>query len=407
MDLRMYQVGLRSKFIVPIGAVIFATVLSASAYLSSAFHEKTLLNQLRDSEATEEAVRVELAKTESQEAATQAEVALLKEREANGLLTSREREDAELRIIDLQQSNRPSLYALKEQLEHDSANSQRISGVLADLRSGSTVTIAVVTITSLVVITIALVLGYLRPSDRATKTAPPQAPSSLSDVASDIRRLIAEQIEAHAGFDKNELLSNLRATVTADLAGELQARFKSEALESLAFSLMREMYKSDFERLFDQIALLRKRGNLNLAIGVAITLLAAGILIWATYGANSGFAKLTDVLSYYIPRVSTIAFIEVFAFFFLRLYKSTLAEEKFYQNELTARTARQVALEAALKSQVPGPLAAVITNLSLVDQNKGTTPTGAEAQPSEPMDLGKLLEGVAKIVSAVASKSQA
>jgi hypothetical protein len=41
----------------------------------------------------------------------------------------------------------------------------------------------------------------------------------------------------------------------------------------------------------------------------------------------------------------------VFAFFFLRLYKTTLAEEKFYQNELTSRTARQTALEAALLSK--------------------------------------------------------
>ena len=118
------------------------------------------------------------------------------------------------------------------------------------------------------------------------------------------------------------------------------------------------------------------------------------------------FGKATEVLSYYIPRISTIAFIEVFAFFFLRLYKATIAEEKFYQNELTSRTARQTALEAALRFKEIGPTATVIANLSIVDPNKNAALPAAEAKSPDLRELGNLLEGAAKIISAAASKGK-
>jgi hypothetical protein len=259
----------------------------------------------------------------------------------------------------------------------------------------------------LVGLTITFVLVYLRPSERSL-VSPSMAPASyLSEELADVRKLIATEREARAGFDKGELLSSLRSSVAGELAGELQARFRSEAQESVFSSLMRDIYKSDCERLFDQIALLRKRGNVNLALGVSITLFAAGVLVWALPPVNSEFGKTTEMLSYYIPRISTIAFIEVFAFFFLRLYKATLAEEKFYQNELTSRTARQTALEAAFRFKEPGPMATVIGNLSLVDQNKIFPSPTSESQSPDIKDLGKLLEGVAKVISATASKASA
>jgi hypothetical protein len=256
-----------------------------------------------------------------------------------------------------------------------------------------------------IVLTIIFVLRYLRTSEYISVSMDTVPTNNLSEELADMRKLIAIERETRAGFNKDELLSSLRSSVAGDLAEELQVRLKSEAKEIVFSSLMREMYKSDCDRLFAQIALLRKRGNLNLALGVAITLLAAGVLVWALPPTNSAFGKTTEVLSYYIPRISTIAFIEVFAFFFLRLYKATLAEEKFYQNELTSRTARQTALEAAFRFKEPGPMATVIGNLSLVDQNKSFQSTISEAQSPDIRELGKLLEGVAKVISAVASKA--
>jgi hypothetical protein len=207
-------------------------------------------------------------------------------------------------------------------------------------------------VTLMVALTITFVLGYLRPSERsfAWHVVAPNI-NKLSEELADLRKLVAAEREAGAGFDKDELLSSLRSSVAGDLAQELMVRFRADAQENLFSFTVREMYGSDCERLFAQIALLRKRGNLNLALGVAITLLASGVLVWTLPPASSALGKTTEVLSYYIPRISTIAFIEVFAFFFLRLYKTTLAEEKFYQNELTSRTARQTALEAALLSK--------------------------------------------------------
>jgi hypothetical protein len=73
------------------------------------------------------------------------------------------------------------------------------------------------------------------------------------------------------------------------------------------------------------------------------------------------FTNVTQILAHYIPRVSTVIFIEVFSFFFLRLYKATLAESKFYQIELLELTSLDVALQAAIKLDDPKTVAAVIS----------------------------------------------
>ena len=73
-----------------------------------------------------------------------------------------------------------------------------------------------------------------------------------------------------------------------------------------------------------------------------------GSLAYVVLSAPKDYATSTAVLGYFLPRISFVIFIEVFSFFFLRLYKANLSDVKFYQNELTNADARLVALEATL-----------------------------------------------------------
>jgi hypothetical protein len=50
----------------------------------------------------------------------------------------------------------------------------------------------------------------------------------------------------------------------------------------------------------------------------------------------------------FLPRLSIVLIIEVFSYFFLRLYKSSLAEIKYFQNEATNIEHNFVDLEAAI-----------------------------------------------------------
>jgi len=139
----------------------------------------------------------------------------------------------------------------------------------------------------LLALTITLVLEYLRPSEGTPEPTSIDPTNKFSEELANLRKLITAEWKTRAGFDKEELLSSLRSSVAEDLADELEVRFKPEAKEHVFSLLIKKMYRSDCDRLSAQISLIRRRGNLNLALGIAITLFAAGVLVWALPPANS------------------------------------------------------------------------------------------------------------------------
>lgn len=97
-------------------------------------------------------------------------------------------------------------------------------------------------------------------------------------------------------------------------------------------------------RLRTEIELLSKRANIYIVFGSAMTL-AAGVVLYLTVQDVLGLysagdlamrAEVTavDMLSM-ATRFSVVIFIEVFAFYYLRLYKGLGEDIRFYQNEIT------------------------------------------------------------------------
>lgn len=255
--------------------------------------------------------------------------------------------------------------------------------------------------------TIPLFLRYLRSPDRSEASLSSQATMETAKKLRELEQFVLRDRTAEAGVDTVALTADLQSSITAKLADELQQRFSAETKEGIHVSLMRDMYRSDHVRLLDQISVLRKRGNLNLSIGVATTLLAAGTLLLTVSSVTGSLTDTRGLLSYYVPRISTVIFVEVFSFFFLRLYKATLAEEKYYQNEITSRTARQTALEAALNSIDATIMSKLIENLALVDHNKSHTSAIEPDVHPDLKDIGRLVESAAKVISAAAQKTHA
>ncbi len=57
--------------------------------------------------------------------------------------------------------------------------------------------------------------------------------------------------------------------------------------------------------------------------------------------------EVISFLIHFIPRLTFVLLIELFAYFFLKLYKSSLSEIKYFQNEITNIEAKHLALRAA------------------------------------------------------------
>jgi len=116
-------------------------------------------------------------------------------------------------------------------------------------------------------------------------------------------------------------------------------------VEAVRVAEIRASFETSHQRLKSELASLSRRSNLNLVIGVVTSSLAVALLAYMVLGIAEPFKSITDLLSHYIPRVTVVLFIEVFSFFFLRLYRATLAEIRLYQQDITALALRQVALE--------------------------------------------------------------
>jgi hypothetical protein len=77
----------------------------------------------------------------------------------------------------------------------------------------------------------------------------------------------------------------------------------------------------------------------------------------------------TDLLIHFIPRFSFALLIEVFAYFFLQLYKKSLGEIKYFQNELTNVESRALAAQIARHANDPDLMIKIALNLASTERN--------------------------------------
>jgi len=166
------------------------------------------------------------------------------------------------------------------------------------------------------------------------------------------------------------LKTKLEDNYSDDLAKEIQRLVDGRNSASSKTLKIHESFDDCRRRLLMEIDSLGRRGNLNLGVGVATTLLGLTVLgitvfVYQPYKATD----LVDLVSHYLPRLSLIILIEVFAYFFLSLYKAGLAEIKYFQNELTNIEAKQIAMQASLDAADNSMLSVVVTQLSTTERN--------------------------------------
>jgi len=159
----------------------------------------------------------------------------------------------------------------------------------------------------------------------------------------------------------SEAVSQLFDRVSAQLNDQIKLKSISELID--------DMYGDTTTRLKDELSSLGQRGNLNLIIGIMTTVAGLLVLGYVVFKAEHTTNDPTLVASYYLPRLSLVLFIEIFAFFFLRLYKSSLGEIKYFQNELTNIESKFSALRVALKQEDAAVKHRVIDALCQTERN--------------------------------------
>ncbi len=241
--------------------------------------------------------------------------------------------------------------------------------------------------------------------------------SSLEDIESRIQ-LTNEQvinlIKKIESFNSNEGLSKeekeliISGAVAKTSEEAIKTIFKNEtnnlreSIESnLSLKRLTDLSEGITRRLRREITDLRLRSNVNLLIGMVIT--GGGLyLLWTTVsiidssellkqlaseGDDSNYKFIKNIVLPIIPRVLLVVFIEVFAYFFLKLYKNGLSEIKYFQNELTNIESKLAAVEFSHMTNNQDALKISIESLSKTERNfildKGQTTVELERAKSE------------------------
>ncbi|EKO3828823.1 hypothetical protein NTE12_005293 [Vibrio harveyi] len=238
-----------------------------------------------------------------------------------------------------------------------------------------------------------------------------------SDEIEYLKRQIDELKEVVTFFNKNqEVLSqeerthfvkNLTKSIVDDTSNSVLAHIE----QNFSQDIKRERYLDGLRgqcektrhRLMREIDSLTRRGNLNLVIGVLTTIVAVGILS-STVLSGEKFTN-EELVNYYIPRFSLSLFVEVFSFFFLKLYKAGLSEIKYFQNELTNVEMKFIAAEKAIILDAVDSQVKVIKELSETERNfklsKGESTVELEKYRTEQENMKTVLDSVKGIVSNV------
>jgi hypothetical protein len=122
---------------------------------------------------------------------------------------------------------------------------------------------------------------------------------------------------------------------------EIEKTLADEQIKRFHLSQIRSMCDGMNQRLRDETYRLGSRANLNLSVGAVVCL--TGFAVLGYYVVSESPVDLVR----FAVRLSLVLFIEVFAYFFLNLYRAGLLDIKYFQNEITNATFRVMAIEMA------------------------------------------------------------
>ncbi|GEM77677.1 hypothetical protein [Vibrio sagamiensis] len=213
-----------------------------------------------------------------------------------------------------------------------------------------------------------------------------------TEIAKEKSRTNEESISAE---DYKNVLNEVKSDVSKKLTSDLISSFKAEVNSYDAFEQTQKASYQFRARVESEIRTLSSRANVNLFIGSVTTVLGISVLAYMlvvggfVYDVEHSMTGniLTDYILYYIPRLSVVLFIEVFSYFFLRLYRANLNDMKYFQNELTNIESKLTAINIAVLGDDNALKAKVVESLLATERNfvlkKGETTIDLEVSKME------------------------
>lgn len=208
------------------------------------------------------------------------------------------------------------------------------------------------------------------------RTSTPADNSALAAQLESLKFEVARISEEFVGIDesqKQKLVELVTSQVQQDAADslwkELQKRVEAATQSVNQYRDISKQFEDARSRLAQEVSALGRRGNLNLSLGVITTIAGLILLGYFVFATVDPSKQPLDFAIHFLPRLTLVLFIEIFAYFFLRLYKSSLSEIKYFQNEVTNMEAKYIALKTALNIGDQKIIGAVVAQLGNTERN--------------------------------------
>jgi hypothetical protein len=149
--------------------------------------------------------------------------------------------------------------------------------------------------------------------------------------------------------DREKLIKTLTNQLYKDSADSIIKTIEKKIQQAEHRQLIVDRAKNTLSRIYTEIDSLGRRGTINLVLGVTTALAGVGALSMFVIFDTREHQGIEDFMIAFLPRLSIVLIIEIFSYFFLQLYKTSLNEIKYFQNEATNIEFNFIALETSLQ----------------------------------------------------------
>jgi len=169
--------------------------------------------------------------------------------------------------------------------------------------------------------------------------------------------------------------------------------------------MMSAQYKNEIIQRFQKlINAFSRRANINLVIGVLITLISFIGLGYTLFQFNGDYENDNTILNYFLPRFLILAFVQIFAFFFLKNYRSNIEDIKYYQNEITNIELKSLALSYDSINEDPERNKDIILNDLIKSErnfilNKGQSTANLSKEKSDSTQIETFAKEIIRLLS--------
>lgn len=174
--------------------------------------------------------------------------------------------------------------------------------------------------------------------------------------------------------EREQIISTISKTVETQLNASLlemiESKYGNVVYRDKLGDKAERLLNSTISRLESYNEDLKKKASVNLIYGIAATIGAIMLLVFVLMNTQAPETNSKiDTVFYYTSRLFLVFLVQGISIFFLNLYKSTLNNILYINNEITNHESKRDALVMSINGNSEDNLASVLVSLSSTERN--------------------------------------